>query len=285
MTSVAGAAEPSSAWTVQRVEVYVDVSHVGGAPGGAPGAVLGHGERPRDAALRALTGAGLAHAVSDRESLHLVRVLSDVRPMPGSTGHPGLHVLRLLFASSPALGPTLGPTLDPTLGPTLDPTLGPAPALCDPLPAPVTDAVPGAPMRVQRPGAYAVVVREGHVLLTRLANTGVWTLPGGGIDHGEHPDETIHREAFEEAGVHLSSIRLVDADSRHFTGRNPHLQVDEDFHGVRLIYRAEVTHREDPVVQEVGGSTDAAAWVPLAALGELHANDLVRSSLARLGVR
>src|ERR687898_509770 len=42
--------------------------------------------------------------------------------------------------------------------------------------------------QVQRLGAYAVVVRGDRILLTRLAERvtkhELWTLPGGGVDHG-----------------------------------------------------------------------------------------------------
>jgi len=254
---------------MQRVEVYV-LAPAAGAGGGAPlllpgtggprvpGAVLGHGELPRSAAVRALGGAlGDDRTLAGR--LRARRVLSDVRPQgPG----PGMHVLRLVLA---------GHDVDPGL---VDPGLLREP---DPVP-PAPAALPGAPRRVQRPAAYALVVRTGEVLLSRVSGFGSWTLPGGGIDHGEHPEQAVRRETVEETGLELASADLIDVDSRRFTGRSP-AHVTEDFHGVRILYRGTVTDRRDPVVQEVGGTTDAAAWVALDRLAELRLTDIARTAL------
>jgi ADP-ribose pyrophosphatase YjhB (NUDIX family) len=279
MTSSLPAGASFAAWTAQRVEVYAVVPGVEGGPAllddhagrppRVPGVVLAHGEHPRDAARRALTGPltrlgaaapALAVPLPAPEAFHLRQVLSDVRVVPGRVG---LHVLRLVLEADHGLPVVADPA-----------------RLVDPDPAPVTDRIPGAPPRVQRPAAYAVVVQDGEILLSRAAGIGVWTLPGGGIDHGEHPHDAVRREVFEETGLHLTRSRLVDVDSRHFTGRGPD-RITEDFHGVRILYVGEVTGRPDPQVQEVGGSTDAAAWVPVAQLSRWRTNELVRTAAAR----
>ena len=54
------------------------------------------------------------------------------------------------------------------------------------------------------PGANGVVVRDGHVLLTRRAHApwrNLWCSPGGFCELGEHPVETVVREAREEVGL------------------------------------------------------------------------------------
>ena len=60
-----------------------------------------------------------------------------------------------------------------------------------------------------RVGAYAVCLRDGAVLLARLTGTDPrWTLPGGGLDHGE--DRTRY--------IHLSYARvLLPGDSSQST--------------------------------------------------------------------
>lgn len=121
-------------------------------------------------------------------------------------------------------------------------------------------------MRRQRLAAYAVCVREGAVLLSQLSRRtsrpGSWTLPGGGVDHGEHPRDAVLREVHEETGLAVEVGRLLDVDSVHFVGRAPN-GVLEDYHSVRLVFGGTVTGREEPRVVEVGGSTAAAAWVDL----------------------
>lgn len=275
MSSRPVASASFDAWTAQRVEVYLALPDPSGGlrtldagtsgPVRLPGVVLAHGEHPRDAAHRAGAQLAVAPAAGSDgqgpERLRLHRVGSVVRPLPD---HPGLHVLRLVF--EPDRGLPLPATDD---------------LMIDPLPAPVTDAVPGAPPRVQRPAAYAVVVCDGEVLLTRLTGGALWTLPGGGIDHGEHPDDAVRRETMEETGLRLEGARLVDVDSQHFTGRSPRA-VMEDFHGVRLLYRGAVSRAVAPAVQEVGGTTEAAAWWPLGELWRLRLSSVVRTALALL---
>ena len=148
------------------------------------------------------------------------------------------------------------------------------------------------PIMVQRPAAYAVLIdettgsRKGkRMLLTRLtdsrsaARKGTWTLPGGGIDHGEHPLVALEREVYEETGLPYTVGPLLDIGSRHFIGRAPSGRL-EDFHGLRLVYAGSVPVDLPPQVIEVGGSTDAAAWIPVGELGRINTVSAVRESYA-----
>lgn len=120
--------------------------------------------------------------------------------------------------------------------------------------------------RYQRVGAYAYVERDGHVLLTRISPKGVgvgsWTLPGGGIDHGEEPVAAAKRELHEETGLEGIIGELLTVDSLHLTGTGPNGRT-EDFHGIYVIYRATVPEGIDPRVVETDGTTDAVEWVPV----------------------
>jgi 8-oxo-dGTP pyrophosphatase MutT (NUDIX family) len=120
--------------------------------------------------------------------------------------------------------------------------------------------------RTQRLGAYAVVVHEDSLLLTRISAIGFpagwWALPGGGVDHGESPHDAVERELYEETGLRARSRRLVDVHDIHIVdhGRNDQY---EDFHGVHLLYEIEVDPTITPRVVEEGGTTDLVRWVPL----------------------
>ena len=75
--------------------------------------------------------------------------------------------------------------------------------------------------QVQRLAAYAVVVRDDRILLTRLAERvtkhELWTLPGGGVDHGEDPRAAVVREIYEETGLHAAIGETAHVFSMHLS--------------------------------------------------------------------
>ena len=203
------------------------------------GTVVLHGEHPRDAAARA--GSELLGLRVEPTSLR--RVTSQVED--GANG-VRRHVLRVVYDAQLRPENAAGTPADAR------PDFPPAHA---------------GPVKVQRAGAYAVLAHDGRILLTRLSSTKVWTLPGGGIDHGEDPVDAVRREVHEETGLPLTGARLLDVDSVHFTGHAPDGRL-EDFHAVRLLFTGAVPLDVEPRVVEVGGSSDAAAWRPIAELDE-----------------
>ena len=120
-----------------------------------------------------------------------------------------------------------------------------------------------------RPAAYAVIVRDGQVLLThyQTRTMGAWTLPGGGIEAGEGPAECCVREVAEETGYHVRVLDLLHV-GHHWIGpeRRESPNGDRAMLALQVIYRAEIIGGEFAV--EVGGSTDDADWVPLESLDE-----------------
>jgi ADP-ribose pyrophosphatase YjhB (NUDIX family) len=141
------------------------------------------------------------------------------------------------------------------------------------------------PFRLQRLAVYAVVRRGGDVLLTRIsargAHPGAWTLPGGGLDHGEAPRDAVVREVREECGIEVVVGDLLDVHDTHFQGTAPSGRF-EDFHGVHLVFRGTVAAEAEPHVVETDGTTDAVAWVPVADVesGAIRVLDVVRAALA-----
>lgn len=140
-------------------------------------------------------------------------------------------------------------------------------------------------VRRQRVAAYALVESVRGVLLTefseRTARAGTWGLPGGGLEPGEHPDEGVLREVWEESGqpVDLEAPWTVRTD--HWVGTAPS-GVIEDFHAVRVIYRAHCQHPTDPVVHDVGGTTRSAAWWRPAELSRLDITPWTRALLTEI---
>jgi 8-oxo-dGTP diphosphatase len=140
------------------------------------------------------------------------------------------------------------------------------------------------PVLRQRLAAYALVQRGDRVLLTRNSilgpRPGTWTLPGGGVDHGESPTGAVVREVREETGLEPTLGALLGVHDEHFTGTAPHGR-EEDFHGIHLVFAATVTEGE-PEVLETAGTTDAVAWVPLAEVqsGSVVVAEVVTAALA-----
>lgn len=60
----------------------------------------------------------------------------------------------------------------------------------------------------RRPGAYAILERNGRILLTHQAEPEPeFQLPGGGIDPGEDTIPALHREVMEETGWKVTGLR------------------------------------------------------------------------------
>jgi 8-oxo-dGTP diphosphatase len=120
---------------------------------------------------------------------------------------------------------------------------------------PVTPAL--EPLR--RIAAYAVATDpDGRVLLVRASSRsgtpGVWSLPGGAVDHGEDPNHTVVRETAAETGlsVAVTGLRDVLADMRSMPHRGVTIHTD------RLIYAVSI--RGGNLVDRVGRPTDLARW-------------------------
>ena len=62
----------------------------------------------------------------------------------------------------------------------------------------------------------AVIRSEGRVLLGRrsdeVVQPGLWSLPGGFVDVGEHPEDALAREVAEETGMVVSTATIESAD-------------------------------------------------------------------------
>src|SRR5690242_17043099 len=65
-----------------------------------------------------------------------------------------------------------------------------------------------------RIGVFAVIERDGMVLLARRRDIGWWNLPGGGLESGETVDEGLLREVREEVCAEVRVTRLVGVYSK-----------------------------------------------------------------------
>jgi 8-oxo-dGTP diphosphatase len=100
-------------------------------------------------------------------------------------------------------------------------------------------------------GVGAVVIDGGRVLLVRRGTEplkGEWSLPGGALELGETLEEGAVREVFEESGLAVKTLGLVEVLDR----------ISKEEAGNRILYHYVLV---DFLCRVVGGSLAAASDV------------------------
>lgn len=131
---------------------------------------------------------------------------------------------------------------------------------------------------MRRIGAYGVV-RDGagRVVLARSSErsdvVGMWYLPGGGVEHGEDPADTVVREAAEETGLEMTvtGLRSVVSDVLELPARAQSLHTDRILYDLRTV--------GGTLRDETAGTTDTARWVPVAEAARLPLMPFVATTL------
>jgi len=135
-----------------------------------------------------------------------------------------------------------------------------------------------------RVAAYGVIIDGDRILLAHWNESGRsgWTLPGGGIDPGEDPVDAVVREIAEETGYHAEAGELLGIDSKVIPAEHRFVPEAGPLHALRIVYRATVVG--GTLTNELEGTTDEAAWFPLAGIPKRHV-ELVDIGLELAGVR
>lgn len=147
---------------------------------------------------------------------------------------------------------------------------------------PVRGLETGAAMQRRRIGAYGMCWDEsGRLLLVRASPSsvrpGCWLLPGGGIEHGEHPVDAVVRELAEETGLAVTVTGLRDVVAE-VVSRPPGLE-----HTDGIVYDLAVTGGD--LRAEQGGSSDGASWLAPAQARRLPLSGLAARVLGAAGPR
>jgi 8-oxo-dGTP diphosphatase len=131
-----------------------------------------------------------------------------------------------------------------------------------------------------RVGAYAVVVDDRDRILLALWNEGdrpSWTLPGGGVEPDETAEEAAVREVREETGYLVELVRLLGEDAFTVPAHERAGASDRPLRSIRVVFEARVVGGE--LTDEVGGTTDRAAWIPIVEVSGLDRVGLVDAGL------
>lgn len=136
--------------------------------------------------------------------------------------------------------------------------------------------MPDPQRQVTRIAAYGLVLDSSQILLCRISHqlprhTGSWTLPGGGIEFGEHPADAMVREVQEETGLVVRSAGIAGVDS---------ITLDREkitYHSIRIVYFTDILGGR--LTNEVDGTTDLCGWHAMAEARLLPIVDLVEFGL------
>jgi 8-oxo-dGTP diphosphatase len=135
-----------------------------------------------------------------------------------------------------------------------------------------------------RIAAYGVITDRDRILLAHWNENGRsgWTLPGGGIDPGEDPVDAVVREIAEETGYAAEAGDLLGIDSKVIPAENRFDPHAGPLHALRIVYRATIVG--GTLANELDGTTDEAAWFPLASIPNRRV-ELVDVALGMAGLR
>ncbi len=96
-----------------------------------------------------------------------------------------------------------------------------------------------------RLAAHGFCVVDDRILLVRLSpdllNAGLWTLPGGGVEWGEAPEDAVVREVREETGLEATPEALAGVWSTTYS--RSEARPYPPLHFVSVIYRLRVAER------------------------------------------
>jgi 8-oxo-dGTP pyrophosphatase MutT (NUDIX family) len=121
-----------------------------------------------------------------------------------------------------------------------------------------------ATMKSMKQAVRAVIVRDGNLLVMHRNKFGqqYYTLVGGGIDSGEHPEQSLRRELMEEAGLQLANPRLTFVEDAG------------DFYGVQYVFVCDYAGGEiamhpdadEAKIGALGQNIYTPMWLPIADL-------------------
>ncbi|MFJ7664271.1 NUDIX hydrolase [Lysinibacillus sp. NPDC097162] len=84
------------------------------------------------------------------------------------------------------------------------------------------------------PGSVVIILNDKNELLLQKRNDGTWGLPGGLMDLGESFEEVAKKEVFEETGLLVHNLKLLNV----FSGSEYYLKVSngDELYSITAVY-------------------------------------------------
>ena len=124
-------------------------------------------------------------------------------------------------------------------------------------------------------GVYGLIIKDNKIALiskSRGAYTGKLDLPGGSIEHGERPEETLVIEIKEELTVDVKEYELFETES--VVVNWTHHDEEENMHHIGIYYI--VSLKEDTLKSDADGYDSLGAnWYDIDKLKEDEVSPLV----------
>lgn len=116
-------------------------------------------------------------------------------------------------------------------------------------------------------GCYGIVTNDKKETLliekARGAYKGKLDLPGGGIEYGESPEETLKREFLEEVGVSINEFELFLVKTNYVVWSDE--EYNEDLQHVGIIYKVKLNKADYDKIKKNADGLDSlgANWYPI----------------------
>ena len=138
-------------------------------------------------------------------------------------------------------------------------------------------------------GAYGLIIKDEKIVLIKKVGgpyNGKLDLPGGTIEWGETPEQTLIRELNEEVGIYVIKYELFDANSIIFEWI--HKEELERGHHLGIFYKVLDYNNElleDIKIDEKNDDSLGAKFYEIDKLKKIELSDIANLELEKLGYK